>query len=197
MASASASIAPSSMSSTVLCSSRHHGAVGARRSLAENGGMPKLPLPLPDEQPVAVNALRNKRSAIAGEIEMHSREIDRLRGELIHLDAVLRLFDPELNPEDIHALRRHPRRTEWFARGEVTQRLYEALREQGEISPRQVAHAAIDAKGIAAHDNMTKRDIVHRFVNVMYGLTRRGLAEKIGHGPGARWKIAAREPDLI
>jgi hypothetical protein len=48
-------------------------------------------LPLPDEQPVAVNALRNKRAAIAGEIEMHSREIDRLRGELIHLDATLRV----------------------------------------------------------------------------------------------------------
>jgi len=40
--------------------------------------MPKLPLPLPDNQPVAVNALRTKRSQIAGEIEMHSREIDRL-----------------------------------------------------------------------------------------------------------------------
>jgi hypothetical protein len=34
--------------------------------------------PLPDEQPVAVNALRNMRSRIAGEIEMHGREVDRL-----------------------------------------------------------------------------------------------------------------------
>jgi hypothetical protein len=69
--------------------------------------MPKLPLPLPDEQPVAVNALRNKRTAIAGEIEMHSREIDRLRRELIHLDATLRLFDPATDPQGIPALLRH------------------------------------------------------------------------------------------
>ena len=39
--------------------------------------MPKLPLP--NGQPIAVNTLRNTRSKIAGEIEMHSREIDRLR----------------------------------------------------------------------------------------------------------------------
>jgi hypothetical protein len=159
--------------------------------------MPKLPLPLPDEQLVAVNALRNKRSQLAGEIEMHSREIDRLRGELIHLDATLRLFDPATDPEGIPALLRHPRRTQWLARGEVTQRIYEALRDQGVISPRQVAYAAIEAKGIHAPDSTTKRDIVERFTNVMYNLTRRGIAEKIGHGPGARWKIAEREADLL
>jgi hypothetical protein len=159
--------------------------------------MPKLPLPLPNDQPVAVNALRNKRSQLAGEIEMHSREIDRLRGELIHLDATLRLFDPATDPQGIPALLRHPRRTEWFARGEVTQRIYEALRDQGTISPRQVAYAAIEAKQIPAPDSATKRDIVARFTNVMYDLTRRGLAEKIGHGPGAKWKIAPRDPDLL
>src|SRR5215213_3202874 len=77
-------------------------------------------LPLPDEQPIAVSALRNMRSRIAGEIEMHSREIDRLRAELVHLDATMQLFDPETEPSDVPALRRYPRRTEWFARGEVT-----------------------------------------------------------------------------
>jgi hypothetical protein len=76
--------------------------------------MPKLPLPLPDEQPVAVNALRDR----------------------------------------------------------------------GTISPREVAYAAIEANQIPAPDSATKRDIVTRFTNVVYDLTRRGLAEKIGHGPG-------------
>jgi hypothetical protein len=58
-------------------------------------------LPLPDEQPIAVNALRNMRSRIAGEIEMHSREIDRLRAELVQLDATMQLFDPETDPTDV------------------------------------------------------------------------------------------------
>src|SRR4051812_3279109 len=86
-------------------------------------------LPSPNEQPIAVNALRTKRAQITGEIEMHSREIDRLRAELVHLDATMQLFDPETDPSDVPALRRYPRRTEWFARGEVTQHIYEAFRE--------------------------------------------------------------------
>jgi len=44
-------------------------------------------LPLPDEQPIAVNALRNKRACnqLTGEIEMHQREIERPRMELDHM----------------------------------------------------------------------------------------------------------------
>jgi hypothetical protein len=36
-------------------------------------------IPLPDGHPNTVNALRNKRSEIVGDIEIHSREIERLR----------------------------------------------------------------------------------------------------------------------
>jgi hypothetical protein len=53
--------------------------------------MPKLPLP--EDQPVAVNALRNKRAEITGQIAMFEREVARLRAELVHVDATLRLFD--------------------------------------------------------------------------------------------------------
>ena len=69
-------------------------------------------LPLPDEQPITVSALRRLRAKIAGEIEMHSREVDRLRATLIHIDATLRLFDPETDPNDIRAMRRYPQRKE-------------------------------------------------------------------------------------
>src|SRR4051812_44974022 len=99
-------------------------------------------LPLPDEQPIAVSALRAMRARIAGEIAMYGREIDRLRTELIDLDATLRLFDPETDPDNIAALHRYPKRTEWFARGEVTRRIYEALRDEGVISLREVATRA-------------------------------------------------------
>jgi hypothetical protein len=154
-------------------------------------------LPLPDEQPNAVNALRNMRSKIAGEIEMHSREIDRLRSELVHLDATLRLFDPATDPDDIPALRRYPRRTEWFARGEVSQRIYEAFRKQELIWPREIAKAAMAAKGIPDTDKAVERDIIGRFANVCYDLTRRGKLLKIGHGQGTRWRLAPNEPELI
>ena len=59
------------------------------------------------------------------------------------------------------------------------------------------AYAAIEAKQIPAPDSAAKRDIINRFTNVLYDLTRRGLADKIGHGPGFRSKIAPRDPELL
>src|SRR4051794_33295311 len=113
----------------VLWSNRDESKILADRRPLHNSGMMKLPLP--DEQPIAVNALRRTRAKITGEIELHTRELDQLRATLIHINATLWLFDPETDPNDIPALRRYPRRTEWFARGEVTRRLYEACREEG------------------------------------------------------------------
>ena len=156
--------------------------------------MPKLPLP--DEHPNTVNALRNKRAAIAGEIAMHNGEIARLRAELVHVDAVLRLFDPATDPDDVGALRRWPRKTDWFARGEIAQRVYEALRTGEPTSPRELTRDAMKAKGIETPDRITKRDIAARFSNMLYTMTRRGQLVKIGHGPGAQWKLAPTEPDL-
>jgi hypothetical protein len=42
---------------------------------------------------------------------MHEREAERLRAELVHLDATLRLFDPDTDPTVIEPLRRFPRAT--------------------------------------------------------------------------------------
>jgi hypothetical protein len=88
----------------------------------------------------------------------------------VHLDYTLKLFDPALDPEDLPALQRRPRRTEWFAKGEVTQRVYEAVRDKGIIWPRKIAKAAMAAKGIPEPDKLTTRDIISRFANVVYDL---------------------------
>jgi len=154
-------------------------------------------LPLSDEQPIAVNALRNMRSRIAGEVEMHSREIDRLRAELVHLDATMQLFDPETEPSDVPALRRYPRRTGWFARGEMTRRLYEAFREEGVIWPREVAKRAIADKGISETDKKVAQEIISTFAHTASYLTRCGKLVKIGNGAEARWKLAPTEPELL
>jgi hypothetical protein len=154
-------------------------------------------IPLPEEQPVAVNALRNMRAKIAGEIEMHSREIDRLRAELVHLDATMRLFDPDTNPEDIFGKRRFPNRTEYFARGEITRMIYDALRKRESVTAKELAEAALTEKEIPETDRKTRRDFVTRFHNVLHDLRRRGHVAKIGKGEGVRWALAPKEPDLI
>jgi hypothetical protein len=152
---------------------------------------------LPDKDPHAVSALRNKRAALAGEIAMHTAEIARLRGELVHMDAVLRLFDPDTDPDDVPALRRWPRKTDWFARGEIAQRVYEALRTQGAVSPTQFTDDAIKAKGWDGMSGKARRDIIARFSSILYTMTRRGQLVKVGRGQGVKWTLAPTEPDFL
>jgi len=153
--------------------------------------------PLPNIQPVAVNALRNKRAELMGELAMHQAEVDRIRSEIIHLDVVMKLFDPTTDPGDIPTLRKRLHRTEWFARGEQTHMVYDALRERGTVAAIELAHEAQRRKGIAEHDRATYRDFVSKFHNLLQHMGRRGQLEKLGDGQGARWKLAPREPDLI
>ena len=70
------------------------------------------------------------------------------------------------------------------------------LREETVIWPRDIAKRAMIEKGISETDKKVLRDIVARFTNVAYDLTRRGKLVKIGDGPGARWKLAPIEPEL-
>jgi hypothetical protein len=54
---------------------------------------------------------------------------DRIRSEIVHLDVAL--FDPATDPGELPVLRKRVHRTEWFARGEQTNVVYNALRERG------------------------------------------------------------------
>jgi hypothetical protein len=150
----------------------------------------------PPFSPTAVNALRNKRADIAGQIKMHNREIDQLRSELVHLDATLRLFEPYGLPEEIAPKHRWPRRTDYFAKGELTRLAYEAMRDNGTTSAGGLGAAAMAARNIPESDNQVRRDFVAHFLNTLHDLLRRGMVEKIGPGRGVRWKLAEREPGL-
>jgi hypothetical protein len=130
-------------------------------------------------------------------LEMHNREIDRLRSELVHLDATLRLFDPYIQPDEIASRKRWPRRTDYFARGELTRLVFDAIREHGTTAAGELAAVAMAARSIPESDNAIRRDFVARFLNTLHDLLRRGTVEKIGKGRGVRWKVAEREPGLL
>src|SRR3981189_1699562 len=151
----------------------------------------KTKTPLPDEQPVTINALRNKRAKIAGQIALHEADINRLRADLIHLDSVLRLFDPELNPEDIAAQKRFPRRTEYFARGEMSQRVFDALRS---VSANELA-AAAPAEKVHINGPPSSSRLREPFPSYALPWGRRGHAVRIRKG--VRWKLAPRERDPL
>jgi hypothetical protein len=48
-----------------------------------------------------ISGLRNKRARIAGEIAHAQRLLDQRRAELAQVDAVIRMFTPDCNPDMI------------------------------------------------------------------------------------------------
>ena len=109
---------------------------------------------------------------------------------------MLRLFDPETDPDGLPIRKAFPRRMAYFAKGEVSRRVYDAIRD-GATSANELAEAAMSEKGIPEDDRHVRRDFVNRFHNMLHHMPRRGQTEKIDNGKGVRWKIAPTERDLL
>ena len=78
-----------------------------------------------------VSALVSKRAEIAGFIARTKQQFSQFRADLVHLDATLRLFAPELEPKTISA-KRIRQADLWFEHGELPRRVLDALRRVGE-----------------------------------------------------------------
>src|SRR4029077_10971234 len=79
--------------------------------------------------PHVISALREKRAIVAGLIEKLERKLEQHRADLTHIDGVLRLFQPDRDPDEIKPKRTYARRTRYFAKGELSRLVLEVLRD--------------------------------------------------------------------
>lgn len=139
---------------------------------------------------IAANALVKKRADMLFEITECEKRLDRLRTELIHLDAVLRMFRPDFAAEGLPVRHRRPTKSPYFAHGELTQRIYDMLRERGVIAGADVAVQAMRDKGMDPDsDPETRTDFVRRVGLQLADMARKGKVERIGKGSALRWRI--------
>jgi hypothetical protein len=148
-------------------------------------------------EPHVISALRTKRAETAGEIIRRQHELDQLRADLMHIDSVLRLLDPDIIPGEIMPRMKVRHRSEYFGRGELSRRVFEAIRNHGDVTPEDLAATAMRDKGLALMDHVMRRYFVNRFAMACLHLTRRGKLVKVGQGRNTRWRIAEREPGLL
>jgi hypothetical protein len=142
--------------------------------------------------PHVITALREKRSLVSGLIERLERKLEQHRADLTHIDGVLRLFQPDRDPEDIKPKRTYAKRTRYFARNELSRLCSDALREaNGEMMTTEaIAAHIIDAKGFDGGDKAMQRSIRDQVLTVLRTARKRGLVEQLGLGRGLRWKSA-------
>lgn len=141
---------------------------------------------------VTANALVAKRAEILFEIGELEKQADRLRAELVHLDAVLRMFRPDFRAEGLPVRHRRPTKSPYFAHGELTKRIFDAMREDGIVTSQGIAAKAMRDKGLEPDaDRATRADFVRRVTLQLNDMFRNGKVEKIGRGRAMKWTLSS------
>lgn len=134
-----------------------------------------------------ISGLREKRSAVAGEIADLYKRLDKLQADLVHVDGVLALYG--LEPSEIPTKGRMPVRSTYFGRNEISRRCRDMLREKGVIRSDDVAVQAMLDKRLDPEKNRKLRaDFCRRILVTLHDLRKTGQIEKVGHGRGVRWQ---------
>jgi len=137
-----------------------------------------------------ISALREKRAKVAGCVARLERQLDQRRADLRHIDGVLRLFQPDRDPDEIKPKRTYARRTRYFGRGELSRLCWESLRDGDLLSTDDIAGRLIDAKCFDAADAVLRAAIRDQALTTLRAFRKRGTVEQIGLGRGVRWKLA-------
>ena len=136
----------------------------------------------------ALKALRDKRASIASDIMQVERKLRHLRDSLVHVDATLRLLDPEADPEAI-PVKRPTTRVKLFRQGELARLVRDALREaNGEPIPAEQIVTYLMRVG--GHDESARKALAARVRSTLAYLRRNGSTSKTWAIGRALWRLS-------
>jgi hypothetical protein len=141
------------------------------------------------------SGLVKRRAELAGEAEAIRARLAAIAADLGHLDAVIRMFDPEF---DLAAIRPKRARPDGAAgRGEMSRAVLDVLRSAAEpMTTAAVTAAVMAAKGMDTGD---RRAALRMSDSVGLALRRqeRNGAVKGTREPGGlvRWEVVSWEPE--
>lgn len=93
-----------------------------------------------------ISGLVAKRSELSGLIEHYMQDIRRMDADLHHLDAAIKMFDPEYDLQAIR-VKQHRKKNVFFKQGEATRLVLDVLRLNGGVmSTEAVALAMLKKK---------------------------------------------------
>ena len=114
------------------------------------------------ENPIAIAALKRKRAELAGLIAATEKRAAELRADLLHIDNALRIMNSPDDPALIPARKPRPRNRGYFVHGELSRRIYDALRTRETVSAAEIADIALADKDI--DDQRQRATFVARFL---------------------------------
>jgi hypothetical protein len=140
----------------------------------------------------AVVYLVRLHADLGGQIWENRKEAERLAEAMKHVEAVIRLFDPDYNVHRISIRRRHKGNI-WFKRGTLFRHALDVLRKAQEpLTTRQITERLLNARNIR---NVASRDVSNLAASVWASLQNNEgkTVARVGDGVPSRWKIANQQ----
>ena len=139
-------------------------------------------------EPHVVAALKDKRAELSGSIADLEKRIGQHRADLLHVDAVLRLFAPEFEPATIlpKAVRRP---NSWFKPGELARLVLEVLgTAPSPLTVREITMQIMERRGLDPEDARTA-ELLRKLVSNALNRQAADLVKRIQDGALVRWRV--------
>lgn len=140
-----------------------------------------------EHQP-AIYALKRLHAELGAQILDNKAEAERLRSDMMHVEAVMKMLDPTFNLRKIAPKRRN-NRNPLFPKGEMVRAVFAVLRDaQG---PMKVSEIVIELFRKHADRKPTikeLRDMAGGVNSSLRNYTGKGV-ERVGEGSPGRWRL--------
>jgi hypothetical protein len=135
-----------------------------------------------------LSTLHRKRDAIEATITAHGKKIEGAKRDLLTVNAVLRLFELNGEPQeypvrvDISRIRK---------RGEIVAASRVSLKAEGPLDTREFAQRLMRINGLDDGDAVLRQSVSYRIVQALSITAKRGRIETLGKRKGVRtWSVS-------
>lgn len=147
--------------------------------------MPHAFDPKPDHP--AVLTLLKLHADIGGRMLANRKEAAKLREDMKHVEAVIKMFDPGFNLRPVAVKRR--KLNPWFKRGTIFRHAMDVLRvATGPLTSREIAEAMLAARGVK---DASSEAVAALAGSVQSSMTNHDGKAVVRHGEGApaKWSL--------
>jgi hypothetical protein len=137
-----------------------------------------------------ISALRAKRAEVSGYVHDLEKKVRTWRSRLAHIDASIKIFSPETDPDAI-PMRRTYRRSGYFKKGEMARLCLDELRKADgkPITTAAIVTAILGCKDLP-NDPALSASLNERVLVYLREQKKRGAVTKNGTSRDAQWMLA-------
>lgn len=136
----------------------------------------------------ALSSLIKLHAYLGGQIWENRRRAEKLAGDMMHVEAVIKMLNPDFDVRRI-AVKRRYKGNPWFKRGTLFRRSLDVLRTATKpLTAREITEAVLAARGVTDATPKEIRDLtggIQASLQNQKGKT----VEIVGEGMPMRWKL--------